>query len=161
MFTDPEDVPKMSTSGYEHLEHLRAEPGGPTMGHWSFVVPGPPQPKERPCRGSLGHWYTPKRTAQYERAVAGYALAAGIRGPLSGSFSVEIVLWFPDRRRRDIDNCGKAVADALNGIAWQDDSQVERMTVVRAGVDRGNPRAEVRITQVEPVKDAVEQEKNQ
>jgi crossover junction endodeoxyribonuclease RusA len=43
---------------------------------------------------------------------------------------VEIILYPPDARRRDIDNYNKALFDALThaGI-WEDDSQVQRMLV--------------------------------
>jgi crossover junction endodeoxyribonuclease RusA len=43
---------------------------------------------------------------------------------------VEILLFPPDARRRDIDNYNKALFDALThaGI-WEDDSQVKRMLV--------------------------------
>ncbi|WP_407065701.1 RusA family crossover junction endodeoxyribonuclease [Enterobacter kobei] len=43
---------------------------------------------------------------------------------------VEIILYPPDARRRDIDNYNKALFDALThaGI-WEDDSQVKRMLV--------------------------------
>ena len=44
--------------------------------------------------------------------------------------AVEIILYPPDARRRDIDNYNKALFDALThaGI-WEDDSQVKRMLV--------------------------------
>lgn len=34
-----------------------------------------------------------------------------------------------DQRKPDADNIGKLIADALNGIAYADDSQVARLTV--------------------------------
>ena len=57
---------------------------------------------------------------------------------------LEIVLWLPDRRRRGVDNCAKSICDALNGIAYLDDSQIIELTVRRA-VDRENPRAVVTV----------------
>jgi crossover junction endodeoxyribonuclease RusA len=48
----------------------------------SFIVPGTPVPKERPCPGRGGHFYTPKRTRQYdEELVAWAARQAGLQGP--------------------------------------------------------------------------------
>ena len=55
-----------------------------------------------------------------------------------------VQLWFPDRRRRDADNAAKTIMDALNGIAWGDDSQVAELTVTRQ-VDRHRPRAVITV----------------
>ena len=55
-----------------------------------------------------------------------------------------VQLWLGDRRRRDADNAAKAVMDALNGIAWGDDSQVAKLTVTRR-VDRHRPRAVITV----------------
>lgn len=47
---------------------------------------------------------------------------------LSGPVWLSAVLVQPDRRRRDLDNfCGKALLDALKGLAYDDDSQVWRL----------------------------------
>jgi crossover junction endodeoxyribonuclease RusA len=46
------------------------------------------------------------------------------RTPLEGAVSVTLRLWFPDRRRRDLDNVAKSVLDGLNGVAYADDSQI-------------------------------------
>ena len=82
------------------------------------------------------------------KKVAWCALSAGLSTPLTGDVRLEIRLWLPDRRRRDVDNIAKAIADGLNGIAWEDDSQVTSLSVSRAGIDRDCPRAEVRIDQM-------------
>lgn len=117
----------------------------------SFSVEGPPQPKERARRGAGGRWYTPKRTQQYERAVRGRASMAMMGSlwpasswPLDARYRVTINAYFGDARRRDADNVGKAVLDALNGITWKDDSQVQSLTLTRV-VDRSAPRTNVRI----------------
>ena len=114
----------------------------------TFVVEGPPQPKERPRRGANGRWYTPGATVAYERAVGACGLAAGLRPGLgerhTGEYRVVVRLWFKDRRRRDVDNVVKAIMDGLNGIAFMDDSQVVEMTI-RRDIDRENPRAQITV----------------
>jgi len=107
----------------------------------SFEVPGCPVPKQRP-RFGRGKTYTPKATEDYERKVRFYALAAGLR-PLRGDVTFSVLIYLPDRRRRDRDNIEKAIQDALNGVAWQDDSQVAEWHG-RRELDPSNPR--VRIT---------------
>jgi Holliday junction resolvase RusA-like endonuclease len=38
----------------------------------------------------------------------------------------------PQFPRCDVDNAAKAVLDALNGVAWEDDSQVQRLVVEKS-----------------------------
>jgi crossover junction endodeoxyribonuclease RusA len=115
----------------------------------AFVVPGPPQPKERPRTGARGNVYTPRSTRRYEETVRVHALAAvartswrtGVRG---ARYAVALAVYFPDERRRDLDNACKAVLDACNGVAFSDDSEVDELHVVR-GIDRVRPRVEVNV----------------
>ena len=51
-------------------------------------------------------------------------------GRLTGPLRVEIEVYPPDRRRRDIDNVQKALLDALeHGGAYRDDSQIVELTI--------------------------------
>lgn len=69
--------------------------------------------------------------------------------PFLGRVSVELTLYPPDRRSRDIDNSTKAVLDALTDAnVWRDDSQVDELHIIRAEVVRGG-KAVVQITEVE------------
>ncbi len=54
----------------------------------------------------------------------------GIPKPVTIDVEVNITLYPPDRRRRDLDNYNKALFDALtNARVWADDSQVKRMQI--------------------------------
>lgn len=110
----------------------------------TFTVPGTPRPKGRPRLGRYGQVFTPRSTKTYEHKVSVYALKAGIRVE-PGPFTVTIELWFPDHRRRDVDNAAKGVLDALNGIAWDDDVEVKKLVSVRHQVDANDPRAVITI----------------
>lgn len=58
---------------------------------------------------------------------------------IAESIAVDVVLYPPDARKRDLDNYLKAVLDALThaGI-WHDDSQIKHLTVSWGGrVDSG------------------------
>jgi crossover junction endodeoxyribonuclease RusA len=58
-----------------------------------------------------------------ERVVA--ILAALRVEPLAGPLAVEVEVFPPDQRRRDLDNVQKALLDALqHGGAYADDSQI-------------------------------------
>jgi Holliday junction resolvase RusA-like endonuclease len=50
----------------------------------------------------------------------------------------------PEIPRQDVDNVAKAVLDALNGVAWVDDTQVRRLVVEKSYGTEG--RTTVRIT---------------
>lgn len=70
-------------------------------------------------------------------------LAMGARMPmLRGDVALTMVVYFPNRRRRDLSNTLKVVEDALKGIAYGDDSQVADIHL-RRRYDAANPRAEV------------------
>lgn len=75
--------------------------------------------------------------------------------PSSLAASVEIVLYPPDARQRDIDNYNKALFDALTHAGvWEDDSQVKRM-LVEWGSQVPGGKVEITITKFETTKDLV------
>lgn len=100
----------------------------------SFVVPGPPQPKERPRRGKNGSFYTPGATRAYEETLKLCALAAvrTARWPLGTREPLKVTLhaFFPDARQRDVDNTAK-VLDGANGVVWHDDSQIVELHIYK------------------------------
>jgi crossover junction endodeoxyribonuclease RusA len=105
----------------------------------SFHHPGPPVPLER-ARHGQGRTYSASKSVAYQRALAYAWLAARPAGwPLDRRYTVAITVTFQDARRRDIDNVAKTVLDGLNGHAWQDDSQVDGLTIVRTSPERGKP----------------------
>jgi len=70
----------------------------------------------------------------------------------ASSFEVELRIFFPDRRKRDIDNVAKAVLDGINGILWHDDSQV-RATSISSDLSRKAPRVEVEVRRRPPAQE--------
>lgn len=123
----------------------------------AFTIEGPPVAKARP-RVSFRHgraWaYTPSRTADYEERVREAALDA-FKRPLLGPLVADVTLGMPipaswSRLKRalaaqgdiaptgrpDLDNLSKGILDALNGIAYKDDSQVVRLTAEKVYATR-------------------------
>ena len=90
----------------------------------AFTVDGEPIPKARPRLGRHGKTYTPSRTTTWEEQV-GWTYREAQGPEFHGSVHVTLRFRRKSRRRADLDNLIKSVLDGLNGVAWQDDSQVK------------------------------------
>lgn len=99
----------------------------------TFTVEGTPVPKAR-ARVVNGRAYTPKKTVQFEKAVAAKAFEAVYNARWEkgkgAEYEVSIVVYRKDKRG-DIDNYAKAVLDGCNGVVWADDMQVDLLTIAR------------------------------
>lgn len=119
----------------------------------SFVVHGPPVPKERArvvtrtdaSGKSKTRGVTPARTAAYEKLVG--MVAMGARSHVSAwpwqdkraRFGVSLRVY-RSAERGDLDNFIKSATDACKGILWPDDSQVRRIDAVVEGCEKGRER---------------------
>lgn len=115
--------------------------------HLFFTVYGPPVPKGRPRFAKQGNFvktYTPEKTKSYESEVAMMAKAAmGASKPLFSPLEAFIHLTFPipdsyskkrsqaclsgeekHTKKPDADNCAKALIDGMQGIVFDNDSQI-------------------------------------
>lgn len=138
-----------------------------------FTVPGEPQGKAR-ARTCGGHTYTPEKTVLYENLIkTEYArqcgnrkfciLSDGTAQPVA--VRIEAVYGIPKsyskkKRERalkgelmptkkpDADNIAKVVCDALNGVAYADDTQVIELRVRKA---YGEPHITVSVEEQEAV----------
>jgi Holliday junction resolvase RusA-like endonuclease len=125
------------------------------MSSYGFSVPLIPTKRRVRFVRSTGRTYTDARTQAEMEAVR-----AAYRGPrFAGAVMVTVTALgclpksAPKRLRKrdavhkpDADNIAKAVLDALNGVAWDDDAQVTTL-LVRKSPDRrrANPRTFVTI----------------
>jgi crossover junction endodeoxyribonuclease RusA len=66
--------------------------------------------------------------------------------PLKGNVTMTVELYYPDKRRRDIDNL-KGMIDSFTGILYEDDSQITELRLKKY-VDKQNPRVTIHITEV-------------
>lgn len=110
---------------------------------YRFEVPGPPQAWQRVRRGRNGAVYVPEETARYKLKVQMCARTAGVR-KLAGDVVLSCWFYVADRRRRDADNLQKIIQDALNGVAFIDDSQIREWHGAM-DTDKERPRAVVQI----------------
>lgn len=113
-----------------------------------FTISGRPVPAARMTR--KGKWVKPQaqRYLAY-KAEVGWIARRHCQEPLRGPLGLALSVYVAGGRTGDVDNYWKAIADALNGIAWYDDGQVAEARVVRRRVARGvDQRAEVEIWQL-------------
>ena len=116
-----------------------------------FTVHAAPQGQERPRFGA--HAYTPAKTREYEELVQ-WEYRAQVKDapyPARTPLTVKIEAVYPvpmsdsvrirqaklcgllqPCKKPDTDNIAKAVLDALNGVAYNDDAQVVRLLVVKS-----------------------------
>ena len=66
------------------------------------------------------------------------------KDPTSKNLEVVIALYFKDQRSHDIDNYNKLVLDAMSGIVYDDDKQIQRLTVEKF-IDKDNARIEIEV----------------
>ena len=114
-----------------------------------FEVPGEPRGKGRPRFSKQGRPYTDSETRAYEEKIVAYYRKAyqGFRWPDNAFLDLTVTAHYPipksatkaatagmqagtilPSRKPDIDNVLKVVLDALNGVAYKDDSRVVAVT---------------------------------
>ena len=131
-----------------------------------FTVYGEPTAKGRPRMGKWGA-YTPEKTVRYEELVKFSYLQTERHRFTDGEALVirlDIFMSIPKSaskkkaemmrsgeirptKKPDWDNFGKCLADALNSLAYTDDSQIVSANVEKWYSDE--PRAEVLIKEIE------------
>lgn len=117
-----------------------------------FFVPGTPQGKARArtvTSNGKTHSYTPEKTVRYEADIsAAFRTAYPGAKPAKGAMEIKLTAVFPvpvswpvkkkqaalagmlkPTVKPDCDNIVKVVADALNGLAWEDDKQIVYATI--------------------------------
>lgn len=102
----------------------------------TLIIPGDPVPKGRP-RVYHGHGVTPERTRIAESRIrADWHTKHPDAQPLNCPVRVDLEFWKSKRGRPDLDNLVKLVTDALNGLAYMDDSQIKQLQAVKIEPDR-------------------------
>lgn len=133
-----------------------------------FTIPGQPQGKARPRvvknkYTSKNMTYTPDKTVAYEELVrARYKAVAGNDNFKEQPLEVCITAYFgiPKSKSKkqkslmlsnviypvkkpDCDNIAKIICDALNGIAYKDDSQIVKLSVYKAYAEIPSVKVEI------------------
>lgn len=130
-----------------------------------LTIPGEPVAKGRPRVTRYGT-YTPEKTKNYETLVKELYFVEHGQTLLDGELSIDIKAYFripksaSKKRKRlmasgdmrpvkrpDWDNVGKIVTDALNGVAYDDDSQIVSASVEKYYSEE--PRTEIKIERID------------
>lgn len=125
-----------------------------------FTVPGEVMGKPRPRFARNGRVYTPKKCVQYEKLIAAMYRETGCE-PFCGPIMVKVDTYRalpksrpkkattePDTYKPDADNVLKVVLDALNGVAYRDDSQVVVVQMTKHPRSRVEEHLVVEISEV-------------
>jgi Holliday junction resolvase RusA-like endonuclease len=96
----------------------------------------------------------PALTAQYRNAKEAIHWIAKEQIKNRTKFEVPVRIEFyvyePNRRRRDILNYTQIICDGIEGVAYDNDARIHYVIVKRCGVDKDNPRIEVRVKAYAP-----------
>lgn len=132
-----------------------------------FSVPGKPKGKARARTKKNGQTYTPKETVEYEDKVKAYylesqprqkffnkePLAVGIYArfeiPKRTTKAEKLAMMRGDKSptvKPDADNIAKIICDALNGLAYGDDSQIVNLTVSKTYIRQEDMQPHVTVT---------------
>jgi len=120
----------------------------------TFTVYGIPVPKQSFRYTANGGGYQSQSVKDWQEQVV-YALlndrqtdALDEKQWLEGSIEMTLTFYLPTKRRVDLDNLSKGVLDALNGVLFQDDSQVTKLTLEKR-TDKITPRVEICVKESE------------
>lgn len=132
-----------------------------------FRVPGKPQGKARHRMTRSGHSYTPQQTVNYENLVKEcYSLAKGewftnepLQMEITACYGIPKSASKKDRERMlsgelfptkkpDADNIAKIICDALNGVAYHDDTQIVQLNIIKR-YTAAQPKVIVELDQIE------------
>ena len=134
------------------------------MASINLTIPGEPTGKGRHRTTKTGHTYTPEKTRSYEKEVQTcYQMDYMGKQLLEGELIAEIDAYFKipksatkgkrlamknnivrPTKKPDISNIIKIIEDALNKVAYKDDSQIVEV-IGRKWWTLDNPRVEVLI----------------
>lgn len=130
-----------------------------------FTIYGKPFAKQRPRVMKTGFAFTPKETVNYETLIKHTYSSEFGTTYLEGPLKMKVIAYFeipkstPKKniplmvdgsirhtKKPDWDNLGKIVSDALNGVAYHDDSYIVDANVTK--FYSVQPRVEIEISEM-------------
>ena len=102
------------------------------------LKPVPPSVNHMYGRSRFGGTFKTKVAKDIQNAY-GWQCKTQTKDYYIGDICVEVIAYFADKRKHDVDNLCKATLDSLTGILWKDDGQITDL-IVRKRFDKKNPR---------------------
>jgi len=96
------------------------------------------------CRGRFPTMYMTKKGKELKALYHSEAKKQYKKKVVSIDCALEITLFFKDKRRRDVDNFNKIILDALEGVVYEDDKQIQKLTITK-DYSKEDPRVEIKI----------------
>ena len=118
----------------------------------TLILPFPPSVNHIWIHAKNGAVFLSKKARAFRETVAVETLVARSKKilpkePIAGKIRVKAVFHAPDRRVRDLDNCHKALWDALTHAGvWLDDWQVEALEAAWGEPKKKSPCVEMTMT---------------
>ena len=116
--------------------------------HYNLTLPWPPTVNSYYAKTKRGVFIS-KRGRTFRDAVNSALdeqMCFGLK--LDMRLSVDIILYPPDRRTRDLDNYMKALLDALTKAGfWIDDEQIDELAIMRGKIVKPGGKTLMQITQ--------------
>lgn len=124
--------------------------------HYKIIHPGEAMSKSNhyqicvPKGGGKPFMYIPTNIKKYGLDLAATARQV-VNIPLAGPVRIDVYAYFGTCRRKDVQNTLKTLCDALNNVAYEDDSQIVELHAYKR-LDKENPRVEIHVTNL-PISD--------
>lgn len=96
------------------------------------------------CRGKFPTIYMSKEGKDIKALYQMLAKSQYKGKVMSTNCEMTIDLFFKDKRRRDIDNYNKLTLDSLEDIVYEDDKQIQKLTITKS-ISAEDPRIEIDI----------------
>lgn len=103
-----------------------------------------PPSANRWWRNVNGRMVTSRQARLYKAAAGLSAICQGIREPITGPVSLTVT-WYRGRASGDLDKRLGVLLDALQGVCYENDSQIVELHAHRSDADKRNPRVEVTV----------------
>ena len=111
-----------------------------------IVLPVEPVPASRPRVSKWGTYYG-KRYTQFRKDAKAALDELSLGDPLTGLLSVHLEFYCKrpkttkrDRPRGDVDNYCKGILDSCNGVVFEDDDQIIKLSAKKFYEDKDGPR---------------------
>ena len=85
-----------------------------------------------------------KKYREAKLALAQETSLAWRSEPIKGNVTLNVIFYYGDKRKRDIDTYLKILLDSMEGIVYENDVQITELHVFKE-YDKENPRTEIQV----------------